>query len=190
MVGKDEKNVNVKEKIFIEKLYKSLFNKMYYYSLSALGRPEIAEEAVQEAFRIACSRIKVLMKSENPEGWMVITQKNVIRNIRRSQAAYNNAIISLLAESAKSDNVFTDDPEQRAVLHEIAKNEEFIMLKMISEGYSYLADSRGSLQTDVLCKAANIYMCARAMGSEPDGMTEAQMKEVQDVFKLPKKRPC
>ena len=45
-------------------------------------------------------------------------------------------------------------------------------------------------QTDVLCKAANIYMCARNMGSEPDGMTEAQMKEVQDVFKLPKKRPC
>ena len=45
-------------------------------------------------------------------------------------------------------------------------------------------------QTDVLCKAANIFMCARAMGSEPDGMTEAQMKEVQDVFKLPKKRPC
>ena len=45
-------------------------------------------------------------------------------------------------------------------------------------------------QTDVLCKAANIYMCARNMGSEPDGMTAEQMKEVQDVFKLPKKRPC
>ena len=43
-------------------------------------------------------------------------------------------------------------------------------------------------QTDVLCKAANIYMCARNMGSEPDGMTEAQMKEVQDVFSLPKTR--
>jgi rhamnulose-1-phosphate aldolase len=42
----------------------------------------------------------------------------------------------------------------------------------------------------VLCKAANIYMCARAMGSEPDGMTAEQMKEVQDVFNLPKKRPC
>ncbi len=45
-------------------------------------------------------------------------------------------------------------------------------------------------QTDVLCKAANIYMCARNMGSEPDGMTEESMKEVQDVFRLPKKRPC
>lgn len=45
-------------------------------------------------------------------------------------------------------------------------------------------------QTDVLCKAANIYMCARNMGSEPDGMTDEAMKEVQDVFHLPKKRPC
>ena len=43
-------------------------------------------------------------------------------------------------------------------------------------------------QTDVLCKAANIYMCARSMGSEPDGMTESQMKEVQEVFNLPKTR--
>ena len=45
-------------------------------------------------------------------------------------------------------------------------------------------------QADVLNKAATIYMTARNMGSEPDGMTEAQMKEVQDVFKLPKTRPC
>ena len=45
-------------------------------------------------------------------------------------------------------------------------------------------------QTDVLCKAANIYMCARNMGSEPDGMTAEAMKEVQDVFHLPTSRPC
>ena len=45
-------------------------------------------------------------------------------------------------------------------------------------------------QTDVLCKAATIYICSRAMGSEPEGMTDAAMKEIQDVFKLPKKRPC
>ena len=44
-------------------------------------------------------------------------------------------------------------------------------------------------QTDVLCKAANIYMCARNFGSEPDGMTEADMKEIQEVFQLPTSRP-
>lgn len=43
-------------------------------------------------------------------------------------------------------------------------------------------------QTDVLCKAANIYMCARSMGEEPEGMTDEAMKEVQEVFNLPKKR--
>lgn len=45
-------------------------------------------------------------------------------------------------------------------------------------------------QVDVLNKAANIYMCSRNMGFEPEGMTEAAMKEVQEVFQLPKKRPC
>ncbi|MCQ2140422.1 MAG: rhamnulose-1-phosphate aldolase [Bacteroidales bacterium] len=43
-------------------------------------------------------------------------------------------------------------------------------------------------QTDVLNKAACIYMSARNMGFIPDGMTDEAMKEVQDVFKLPKKR--
>lgn len=45
-------------------------------------------------------------------------------------------------------------------------------------------------QTDVLCKAAKIYLAARSMGTEPEGMTDEAMKEVQDVFRLPKKRPC
>ena len=45
-------------------------------------------------------------------------------------------------------------------------------------------------QVDVLNKAANIYMCAKNMGFEPEGMTDAAIKEVQDVFSLPKKRPC
>ncbi len=41
-------------------------------------------------------------------------------------------------------------------------------------------------QVDVLNKSANIYMCARAMGFVPDGMTEAQMTELSTVFNLPK----
>ena len=45
-------------------------------------------------------------------------------------------------------------------------------------------------QTDVLCKAAKIYLAARAMGEEPEGMTDETMKEIQQVFRLPKQRPC
>ena len=45
-------------------------------------------------------------------------------------------------------------------------------------------------QTDVLNKAASIYMSARNMGFEPEGMTPEAMKQVQDVFNLPKTRPA
>ena len=41
-------------------------------------------------------------------------------------------------------------------------------------------------QVDVLNKAAQIYISAKNMGFEPDGMTQAQMRELSDVFGLPK----
>ena len=41
-------------------------------------------------------------------------------------------------------------------------------------------------QVDVLNKAAQIYMSARSMGFEPEGMSKAQMNELADVFGLAK----
>jgi rhamnulose-1-phosphate aldolase len=41
-------------------------------------------------------------------------------------------------------------------------------------------------QVDVLNKAAQIYISARSMGYEPDGMTDAQMQRLSHVFGLPK----
>ena len=41
-------------------------------------------------------------------------------------------------------------------------------------------------QVDVLNKAAQIYMSARSMGFEPEGMNKAQMQELADVFGLAK----
>ena len=41
-------------------------------------------------------------------------------------------------------------------------------------------------QVDVLNKSAQIYMSAKAMGFEPDGMTQVQMKEMSTAFNLPK----
>ena len=41
-------------------------------------------------------------------------------------------------------------------------------------------------QVDVLNKSALIYIAARNMGFEPEGMTDAQMREISDVFGLPK----
>ena len=43
-------------------------------------------------------------------------------------------------------------------------------------------------QTDVLNKAAMIYMTSRNMGFEPDGMTPEAVREVREVFNLPDRR--
>jgi len=43
-------------------------------------------------------------------------------------------------------------------------------------------------QTDVLNKAASIWLRARSMGFEPDGMTAKAMTDVQRIFRLPKRR--
>lgn len=41
-------------------------------------------------------------------------------------------------------------------------------------------------QVDVLSKSAKIYIDARAMGFEPEGMSNEQMKEMSRAFHLPK----
>ncbi len=41
-------------------------------------------------------------------------------------------------------------------------------------------------QIDVLSKSAKIYINARAMGFEPEGMSDDQMKEMSEVFRLPR----
>lgn len=45
-------------------------------------------------------------------------------------------------------------------------------------------------QVDVLNKAAQIYISAKNMGFDPKGMTEAQMRELSEVFGLPKSTSC
>ena len=41
-------------------------------------------------------------------------------------------------------------------------------------------------QVDVLNKSALIYIAARNMGFEPEGMSDEQMKEMSAAFNLPK----
>lgn len=45
-------------------------------------------------------------------------------------------------------------------------------------------------QTDVLNKSACIYMSAKAMGFEPDGMSPGEMAEMCEAFHLPSRRQC
>lgn len=69
----------------IERLYLELYGRLYVYACRCLSCPTLAEEAVQEAFRIACQAPEKLLGSPEPRGWIVMTLKNVIRSFRREQ---------------------------------------------------------------------------------------------------------
>ena len=58
---------------------------LFAYAVTLLGNAATAEEAVQESFRIACMKPEALIRSDNPEGWMVNTMKHAVRNIKRTQ---------------------------------------------------------------------------------------------------------
>ena len=112
--------LNKDQNQFIEELYKDMFISLSAYAFSALNDRSLAEEAVQDTFRIACVKVEELVSRENPKGWLMNTLKYVIRNIRRCRSRLNNLIISTLSlddilvasshdtESAGADIAYTD----------------------------------------------------------------------------------
>ncbi|MBQ2384389.1 MAG: sigma-70 family RNA polymerase sigma factor [Oscillospiraceae bacterium] len=69
----------------LETLYLQLYERLFVYARSCLGSAELAEEAVQETFRIACQVPEKLFGSPDPAGWLVLTQRNVILRFSRDR---------------------------------------------------------------------------------------------------------
>lgn len=57
---------------FLEELYKSTFNLLKIYAISAVGDNPQAEELVQDTFTVACNKIEKLEESPNKIGWLLL----------------------------------------------------------------------------------------------------------------------
>ena len=137
--------MDTEERKRIEELYLEMFDLLMAYARSSLSREALAEEAVQETFRIACTKASALCASENPKGWLVNTLKNVIQNTRRSQNYAERLVMLYMAqhqESAASEDAVGLD----LMYGKVAQSEEFQLLKeMAVDGLSHLemAQKRG-----------------------------------------------
>lgn len=69
---------------FLEKLYKELRIPLWRYSFAILHSEVLAEEVLQEVFLIACAKGEILYENKNPERWLFLVTKNVVRNMQRS----------------------------------------------------------------------------------------------------------
>ena len=136
--------MNASERAFVEKLYIETAESLLVYARRLLGDKNLAEEAVQDAFRVACSRPESVMASDNPPGWMMNTLKNVARNIVRSRARQTAFAAKIQqTEQAYSDPEDIDDPD---LLYENLKDDEdYKLLKRLSEPGATIGSVAGEL---------------------------------------------
>lgn len=123
----------------IEKLYREMYSLLYIYAENALANKHLAEEAVQDTFRIACAKAEAVLGSPNPKGWLVNTLKYVILNIRRTQAKLNAIVVSAL--SVEDLPIPTEEPEIEfmAMYTGLLDEKDFKLLELLAlKRYSML----------------------------------------------------
>lgn len=129
----------------IEVFYLEMYDQLFLYAQNALKNESLAEEAIQETFRIVCTKPEDLLSSPNPKGWIINTLKYTMQNMRRNRDR-TNALLNQYLATYTSD-AFSEDRIPLEVTYEnVAHSEEFRLIKeMAVEGKSHLemAQSRG-----------------------------------------------
>ncbi len=129
----------------IEVFYLEMYDQLFLYAQNALKNESLAEEAIQETFRIVCTKHEDLLSSPNSKGWIINTLKYTMQNMRRNRDR-TNALLNQYLATYTSD-AFSEDRIPLEVTYEnVAHSEEFRLIKeMAVEGKSHLemAQSRG-----------------------------------------------
>ena len=85
----------------IEQLYLEMYDMLITYARCSFAEESLAEEAVQETFKIACQKPDQLCESINPKGWLVNTLKFTIRNMKRSREKARQILSNYLIEQSE-----------------------------------------------------------------------------------------
>lgn len=130
----------------IEQLYIQLYDKLIVYALSSLDRPELAEEAVQETFRIACQKPQSVCDSPNPPGWIFNTLKYTICNIKSSQASAKKILEQYILTQVNDVSVSEDRIRIDVLYENVADSDEFQIIKEMAiekRSHEEMAAKRG-----------------------------------------------
>ena len=130
----------------IEKLYIEMYDMLLTYAQCSFKEVSLAEEAVQETFRIACQKPDQLCESKNPKGWLVNTLKFTIRNMKRNREHTLQLLSAYLLEQEECVAFSEDRLSLQLMYGNVADSEEFKLIKeMVIDKKSHLemAKARG-----------------------------------------------
>ena len=130
----------------IEDLYLQMYALLFEYARSCLQSDDLAEEAVQETFRIACQKPEDLCESPNPHCWLFNTLKHKLQNMERSRISGVKCLQEYVTLRADEICSATDQRRLELLYGDLADTEEFQLVKeMAVDGMSHLqmAQKRG-----------------------------------------------
>ena len=131
--------LGAEQRALIVQLYNDMYGPLLAYATSTLENRALAEEAVQETFRIACSKIEAISTSENPKGWLTNTLKNVVRNSIKSRARLNRLVVASLSHEEDYLTIPTEDDYMDIFYSSLIPTEDYQLLKRIAlDKYSRL----------------------------------------------------
>ena len=129
----------------VTELYLNMYDFLLDFAEKRLGSHSLAEEAVQETFRIAWMKQDDLCASMRPKGWLMNTMKNVISNMRRNQETADRVMREYLAANFH-DIAITEDSVRFEIMYgDMAESEDLKLIKELADGASYfeMAQRRG-----------------------------------------------
>ena len=115
----------------ITKLYQEMYGRMVAYASSVLGDRNLAEEVVQDTFCIFCAKTETTLQHENPQGWLMRTLQNVIRNMQRHRAAMNRLIMESLQVENLEELLVYDEEDVNLLYGDLAARADFQLLKRV-----------------------------------------------------------
>lgn len=147
-------SLNQEEEKYIERLYREMYTRLCIYAMSALGSKALAEEAVQDTFRIACIKPDGLMSSKNPRGWLINTLKNVIRNRRRTEARLSNALLAAMSAYEPQASTTVETTESIVAYSDALGEEDFqLLVNIVVRRYTMLEAAEELGITVEACKS-------------------------------------
>ena len=108
-----------------------MYDRLRAYALSQLDDGSLAEEAVQDTFRIASYKAKKLLSSPNPQGWLTITLKNVIANMKLMRARLSKVVVASLDADKSMPYAVTDETDIDFIYGDLISSEDYGLLKRI-----------------------------------------------------------
>lgn len=160
--------LNSEQQRWLGQLYLRKYDTLFAFALRQLSSHTLAEEAVQDTYLIACSKISDLMGSPNPDGWLMETLKYVLLK-RKTKRMQENTLFAAALEldeslvSARKDGIAELDLAGEQILGK----QSYYILKC------------------VLLKELSIEAAARIMGVSADACRkriERNKKRLRKIF--------